>query len=96
MRTTATILRWEDPPNPKGAAKGGGKSRWDALAAELVDESGRWAVVFEGDRNHAGAFATTIKYGRRLCFVPTGSFEAVCRTYNGVVTVYARHVGGRR
>ena len=79
----------------KAAAKGGGKSRWEALAAELVDESGRWAVVFEGDRNHAGAYASTIKYGRRLCFAPTGSFEAVCRTHNRVMTVYARHVGGR-
>lgn len=96
MRTPATILRWEDPPHPKGAAQGGGRSRWDALAGELVDESGRWAVVFEGGRNHASAFASTIKYGRRLCFAPTGSFEAVCRTHNGTVTVYARHVGGRR
>lgn len=96
MRTPVTILRWEDPPNPKGAAKGGGKSRWEALAADLVDESGRWAVVFEGGRNHAGAFASMIKYGKVLCFAPTGSFEAVCRTHNGVMTVYARHVGGRR
>lgn len=96
MKTPLKVLRWEDPPHPKGAAQGGGKSRWEALAVELADESGRWAVVFEGGRNHASATAATIKYGRRLCFAPTGSFEAVCRTYAGTVTVYARHIGADR
>lgn len=95
MKTAAKVLRWEDPPNPQGPSKGGGRSRWESLARELVEESGRWAVVYEGLPYASSTLATVIRFGKVRCFTPTGSFEAVTRKYKGRVTVYARHVGDR-
>ncbi len=93
MRVPTKVLRWEDPPHPQGPAKGGGRSRWEPVAAELVDESGRWAVVYEGFSTSAAAVATIIRFGKVRCFTPTGSFEAVTRKHKNMTTVYARHIG---
>ncbi|MEV6297829.1 hypothetical protein AB0M02_00315 [Actinoplanes sp. NPDC051861] len=89
------ILRWEDPPHAQAPAKGGGRSKWTEVADALREEPDRWAVLYEGRPYAATTLATVIRSGKIRCFCPTGSFAAVSRKHNDVVTVYARYVGER-
>lgn len=91
------VLRWEDPPPSKRAARFPRQraDRWSVLAAELRAEPGRWAVVNESGHQGAGSgMASTIGLGLTVEFTPAGTFEAVSRKVDGITTVYARYVGG--
>ncbi len=90
------VLRWEDPPHSRNLGNKGGRptdSRWNDIAETLRDERGRWAVVFEGERQLAMSARSRISEGRTVCFRPLGDFEACVRSYEGTYTVYARYMG---
>jgi hypothetical protein len=92
------VQRWEDPP-PTGKPWAGGRrpgSRFDAIADELRDETGRWGVIFAGARNVAHGIASAIAQAKTRCFQPLGSFQVATRTRNGITTVYVRYIGERQ
>ena len=89
------ILRWEAPPPPKiksrGRPAGTYGSRYDAVAKQLRDRRGEWALIEVGDR--ANGLPTKIAAGHVLCFTPAGDFEAVARRVDGQTCTYARYLG---
>jgi hypothetical protein len=98
MPEPATVLRWEEPPPPKrrtGPRESGGHSRFASLAAELRANPGRWAVIYDGPKQHASGMATHIRMGHVICFSPCGDFDAVSRQHGDRGLVYARYVGDR-
>lgn len=84
-------IDWTSPPPPKqrGRPKG---SKWDALAAELKANPGRWARIGE---DIPTSIVSVINHGDRLCFQPAGAFEAVTRNHTSrwQADVYVRYVG---
>lgn len=89
------VLRWEKPPpSASEHPRGGRASQWDAVAAELRDMAGTWAVIYEGSAARVAALVNNIRSGTLACFSPAGSFEAASRSAGpACVTVYARFVG---
>lgn len=94
------ILRWEAPGPAGGASKTGerrGESQWDDVADALRHE-GEWAVLFEGGRQAANNVRNMVNRASVMCFSPSGEFEACTRQkvkgFNGIITVYARYIGG--
>ncbi|GAA2716121.1 hypothetical protein GCM10010429_37840 [Micromonospora olivasterospora] len=86
------MVRWERPPPP--ARRGNNALMTGAArraAAELREQPEAWGVVVEG----AGArvLVTRIRQGLDLAWQPAGAYEAVCRTVDGRITIYARYVG---
>ncbi|MEO3776340.1 hypothetical protein ABGB16_05700 [Micromonospora sp. B11E3] len=89
---TAGVVRWEQPP--PAARRGNNALMTEAArraASELREQPGAWGVVVEG----AGArvLVTRIRQGLDLAWQPAGAYEAVCRTVDGRITIYARYVG---
>lgn len=89
------ILRWEDPPPSERHPFGRNyrDSMFTPIAAELLDHPGRWAVLYEGDKNRAGDLANRVRYGTVRCFAPAGDFEGIFRRVGDRYAVYARYVG---
>lgn len=89
-----SVLRWEDPPTT-----GRGRARTGLVAHELIayqlrKRPGEWGVIQEVTvASGAPSLAGDIKAGRYKPYQPAGSFDAVVRKVNDVVTVYARYVG---
>lgn len=93
---TPRVIRWEDPPPCRNSSERSGRppgSEWNGVAEQLKDERGRWAVVFEGEREQALTVRKFIVEARRVCFRPMGDFEACIRALSGVHTIYARYMG---
>lgn len=92
------VIRWEDPPQAGNSGRKNGPRRtefWRAVAEQLREHPGRWALVCDGERwNYAGGVAGQIINGRITAFRPAGHFEATTRSTIGDFQVYARYVGG--
>jgi hypothetical protein len=84
-------LVWEEPP-----ARTSRTATRDhaAIAAQLKSRPGQWAVIEAGERNNMNNVAMRIKRGDLPAYRPAGAFEAVTRTKDGEVRVYARYTGG--
>lgn len=90
----ARVIRWEEPtPGRHRGNLGVGRSRYEAVAAELRANPGRWALIYEAEGDSRAALATHIRMGQVQCFSPCGDFDAVSRRIEGVERVYARYVG---
>lgn len=95
MRKQREILRWEEPPTPKGG-HGSGDS-WQDIADTLRARPGEWAVVDEAAVSSTNA--NNINSGRVVSFRPVGAYEATSRkgiseeTGKTVHVIYARYVG---
>ena len=67
------------PPTAKGGGRPG-RNDWPAIAAELRDNPGQWAVVFTSSTSGTvSGCANGIKVGRAAHFRPQGAFSAVTR-----------------
>ncbi|MEH1168935.1 hypothetical protein V6V47_26480 [Micromonospora sp. CPCC 205539] len=94
------VLRWEDPPPPtrRNPRTPGGATaaaeRAVRIAAELRARPGEWAVIAEGANSRV--LTTRIRHGVIAVWRPAGAYEAVCRTVDGRITVFARYVGAAR
>ncbi len=90
-------IRWEAPPpaHPRSERPRGPKSALSPLADELRARPGEWAIVFEGaqQQGKASGMAAHIRLGQVQAFTPTGDFDAVTRTVDGLARVYARYIG---
>lgn len=87
---TTSGLVWEEPT--------GGRSRstWRIVGTELRSRPGAWAVVGTFDptkKSAAYTLASNIKAGKLGGF-DRGEFDALARTIDDQVKVYARFVGG--
>jgi hypothetical protein len=91
MATSTPDFHWEEPPTP-APRKG---SKWDATAAALKENPGRWAKIVTN--GNIGIKSEAEKGGLK-CFQPAGSFEgrvvmASGRRWQG--DVYLRYIGER-
>ncbi len=86
------ILRWEKPPPALGPTRRKRSSRFDRIAAELRENAGVWAVIWEGPIGPCASWTTAIRGGHYECFTPAGSYDAATRTSGGRATVYACYV----
>lgn len=86
---TRSELRWGEPPPGRR-----GLIDWPAVAVSLRAEPGRWAII-QVCRSPAAAsnLARRVRDGSYSAFRPVGAFEAVSRTVDGEIRVYARYVG---
>lgn len=75
-------LEWKNPP-----PKAGRTTDWDAIANELRDHPGTWALVSTRPKS-AGQVASALRNGHYAGFVK-GEFEAKSRG----TEVYARYIG---
>ena len=66
---------------------------WAAIAAELVAQPKRWAVVETGMRSLLTGLSQQINTGHLMAFRPRGHFEACTRSANDEMVVYARYIG---
>lgn len=94
----SAVVRWEEPP-PSRSRNGGRpvgtySSGYQAIADELRQRPGEWAVVRESATSKGHGLATKIRLGSMYCFTPAGDFEAVERRVDGVNRTYARYLGG--
>jgi hypothetical protein len=78
------IIR-EDPPAQSRSGK------YDDVADQLADDIGSWYRIATGATT--GTLATNINKGAMRAFQPAGSFEAVSRTQEDGVSIWARYVG---
>lgn len=84
-------LVWEEPPARIQ------RSPYDEIAAALRTNPGRWAVIHTlplTDKKAAWRRASAINQGKPAGLRPTlaGQFEAVARTTDTDVRVYARYI----
>jgi len=96
MAEQAQIIRWEEPPAPRGNPRPPGRSgsRYDRIAVDLIAAPGRSGVVYEGASHHtANNLAFRIRRGEISSFAPGGDFDACVRIVDDVPTVYARYLG---
>ena len=94
---STTIIRFEEPP-PPAHPRYAPRSRDVApnVAAELKGAKGDWALVKEFSEQRAGtarSAARVINQGTIPAYRPAGAFEAVTRTVDNQVRLYARYVG---
>lgn len=83
-------LRWEEPPERESRAR---NSKYTAVVATLRANPGRWAVIFEGQRNSAASMTWQLRHGRASAFCPVGEFEFDHRARGEDSKIYARFVG---
>jgi hypothetical protein len=92
------VIRWEEPPDdgrrePPQRDRG---PRWKypAIAAELRERPGEWALVIECAAGNTGyVVAHRMRRGACAGFGPAGAFEAEARQHGDGTRVYARFVG---
>lgn len=90
--TAVTVLRWESPPELTRAGQRPRPVDHEAIAEALRSRPGEWAVIAAG--HVQTGLVTQIRGGVVAAYRPAGLFEAVRRTVDGRVTVYARYCGG--
>lgn len=85
-------MQFEDPPGKYDA-----RSKVDhrAVAAELKARPGEWAIVRTGfpSKFAAATAASRIKAGHPVAYRPPGSFDALSRTVDSELRLYARYTG---
>lgn len=90
-----TVIRWEEPPplirGVRRPAAVTAAERALRIAAELRARPGQWGVIAEGANSRV--LTTRIRNGVVAVWRPAGAYEAVCRSVDGRITVYARYVG---
>jgi hypothetical protein len=79
------IIR-EDPPAQRRTV-----GKYDEVADQLAGDPGNWYRI--ATRAATGALAAAINKGAARSFQPPGSFEAVSRTQDDGVSIWARYVG---
>lgn len=89
--SAGTVLRWEAPPPARRRRVSEVAADHDAIAAALRARPGRWAVIASGSVQTG--LVAQIRRGAMPAYQPTGAYEAVRRTVEGRVVVYARFVG---
>lgn len=93
----SAVIRWEEPPAEvlKRRPWLTRSSKLAPLADELRENPGAWALVYEGTSSGAASgMATHIRLGQVAAFTPTGDFDAVSQSGNGLARAWARYVGG--
>ncbi|RSN12864.1 hypothetical protein DMB42_11850 [Nonomuraea sp. WAC 01424] len=88
-----TELVFRDPPPPKKLRR-----NWSAIAEQLRQKPGSWAVVASGQRRATMATLAGRLNEGRMAGMPARLFEAVTRasdTAPGLYEVYVRYVGQR-
>ncbi len=81
------IIEWVDEPPPESTQRWGGATSWVTLAAgTLMTRPGQWALVCKIMRGPGASLQSFKKLG---C-------EAVSRTFDDGVGIYARYVGVSR
>ncbi|MFJ5532382.1 hypothetical protein [Streptomyces sp. NPDC093261] len=84
-------LMYEDPPH----ARMPGSPDYEAMAAELRRNPGRWAVIKLAETQQSAAtIAYAIRCGRYPAFRPAEQWDTRSRTVDGEFRVYARFSGG--
>jgi hypothetical protein len=85
-------IEFREPPEP---GRAGPRAKHAAIAAQLHERPGQWALVdHRASSALAASAANDIRNARNLrAYEPAGSFEAVSRTEDGAHNVYARYVG---
>lgn len=78
------IIR-EDPPARRRAGK------YNEVADQLAGDGGNWYRIATGATT--GTLAANINKGAIRAFQPAGSFEAVSRSQDDGVSIWARYVG---
>ena len=84
MEISTEIIK-EDPPAQRRTGK------YDDVADRLADDPGTWYRIATGATT--GGLAAGINKGSIRAFQPEGSFEAVSRTQDGGVSIWARYIG---
>ena len=83
------MVKFQDPP-PE-ATQPRKQSRHTAVAAQLKENPGKWALLEEVQTRSS---ATMIRRGNHKAYQPDGSFEAVAQARSdGAYDVYARYIG---
>ncbi len=85
------VIRWEFPPTAKPVGRYGVTLAHELIASQLRRRAGEWALVAENPGN--SSLAGHIKSASIAAYRPAGAYEAVTRTVDGVVRIYARYVG---
>jgi hypothetical protein len=75
----------QDPPAQRRTGK------YDDIADQLANDMGSWYRIATG--LSSGSLAAGINNGKVGAFQPKGAFEAVSRTQDDGVAVWARYVG---
>ena len=86
-------MKWEDPPPAK---RGPRRSRYEADAAALRANPGRWALLRAvplTDSKEVYNLSHSVRVGSASAFRPAGAYEATVRTTDGEVRLYVRYVG---
>jgi len=78
------IIR-EDPPAQRRTGK------YDEAADKIAADPGNWYRIATGQAT--GTLAAAIKKATISAFAPAGSFEAVSRTQDDGISIWARYVG---
>ena len=84
MNTTHAVLRWEDPPNPTGGARG--KFNPHEVLKELRQEPGVWAVIA------TGISPTYSQTSKLVAELKEDHCEVSARKVDGTRCLYARYV----
>lgn len=87
------VIRWERPPDPVKKARRGAGRPWAAVAYQLRQRPGQWALIDEDANSRAPGVAHRINNAAVSWFAPAGSFLAVQRTVGGSVCIYAVYLG---
>lgn len=87
------LLRQEDPPPRTGRSY---TRPWARIAKDLREKHpGEWWVVMEDGGLTTSSMTQAIRTGASH-WRPRGAYLAEARTVNGIVTLYAKYVGGPR
>lgn len=89
MTTNSPDLAWEDPPQPQLGTRVG---RWEPVADQLREHPGKWAVIATyplAQRPIASSLTNALSHGK---YRGIDGVQAVSRTVNDEVKVYARWV----
>lgn len=89
MPLTGDQLVWCKPP-PPGANKRGTRRAWAAIAYQLREHPGEWALVADIDGNLT--LAHRIQHGHAW-WAPAGAFETATRMIDGRLHLWARYIG---
>jgi hypothetical protein len=81
------VVEWRDPPRPRGQ-----KDVWIARLLPLMEEPGRWAVVYR-TANPRTARTTISGLRHDTTRIPPGKWEFAADTHADPPEVFARYIG---